>query len=566
MVLDQLAQIPQLTVVSGGGPLRTTQEPQGVREVGSRLGARYLLLGSTQRAGDRLRVSARLVDADSGKVLWSTRLDRALADLFAIQDEVAGQAANYLRARIGGIALPASRRNHEPPVEALLAYLQGRSLLSRFTVRGSEAAAVKFEEAVALDPKFAAAMAGLFDARMMSADRRRIGLEAALAEWRPILDRAMAIDPECGPAYVARAIWVRDRPERQDADFRRGLELEPSNGRGLVAYSEFLDAQGRYEEATRILDRAMQVDPLSPRLHFRLVMRDFDRYGVEFREVGLRRVLEIDPDYQPALQRYSKSRWMLHADLAGSVQIMEHALGVDPENPWSRHTLAAMYLDLDDEAAAREVAEGTASSRETERVLLALYRGDWKSAGEAAYSPAGNVYNLAESWGVAESVRDHALMTGDYRRAIEYLERRYGLQGSEPQLEITNFRAAAYLAQLLQLDGEGARARRLLERLPAAIDESVPIYGKVFALRTKATVQMFAGDSSEALRTLGESFAAGDLLQWWYTLKFDPLWKPLHADPEFAAIAAQVRSRVAREQAALARLRGAGRIAARGPQ
>jgi hypothetical protein len=156
-------------------------------------------------------------------------------------------------------------------------------------------------------------------------------------------------------------------------------------------------------------------------------------------------------------------------------------------------------------------------------------------------------------------------MTGDRRRAIEFLERRYLLQGAEPRLNILNFRAAAFLAQLLQLEGETARARRLLDRLPAAIDASVPVYGAVFALRTRATVMLLAGDREGALQTLGDSFAASDVLQWWYTLQFDPLWKPLHADPVFASIAEQVRTRVAQEQAEVARLRDARRIASRGP-
>jgi TolB-like protein/DNA-binding winged helix-turn-helix (wHTH) protein/Tfp pilus assembly protein PilF len=565
MILDRLSQIPQLTVVASGSALRAGDGAQDVRAIGERLGARFLLLGSTQRVEERLRVSARLVDAGSGRTLWSTRLDRKVGDLFAIQDEVSEQAANELRMRISSITLPAPGTGHEPSIEAQLAYLKGRSLLSRYTVRGSEDAAAKFEEAVALDPEFTAAMAGVFDARMMSAERRHSGLEAALTKWRPVLDRALEIDPECGPAYVARAIWVRGDPRRQEADFRRGLALDPSNGRGLVAFSEFLDAEGRYDEAGQVLDRAMQVDPLSPRLHFHLVMRDFKRYGVQYREAGLERVLAMDPDYQPALQRYSKTRWLLHGDVAGAAQIMEHALAVDPENPWSRHTLAAIYLDLGDEAAAREIADGSDSSRQSQSILMALYRGDWKTAGEAALSPAGVEYNLAESWGVPEAVRDYAVMTGDRRRVIEFLEKRYKLQGTEPALDIYNFRAAAYLAQLLQLDGDGPRARRLLDRLPQAIDASLPLYGAVFALRTKATVQLLAGDRAAALQTLGDSFAADDVMQWWYTLQFDPLWKPFHADPVFTAIAAQVRTRVAQQQATVAQLRGDGRIASRGP-
>jgi TolB-like protein/DNA-binding winged helix-turn-helix (wHTH) protein/Tfp pilus assembly protein PilF len=561
MVLDRLSAIPRLTVIASGSAFRLNDPALSARDIGQRLGASYLVLGSTQRAGDRLRVTARLVDSRSGTQIWSTQLDRELADLFAIQDTIAAEVENELRRRVQGVLQPRAYVRHEPPIEAQLAFLRGRAALARHTVRGSLEAAEKFERAIELDPRFAAALAGLFDARMLAAERRHEDLAAEHRQQSPLLERALEIDPDCGPAYVARAIWSLDDSARREADFRRGLELDLSNGRGLVAFSEFLDKRGRFDEGTEALDRALLVDPLSPRLHFRLVMREFDRKGAQFKEAGLKRVLEIDPDYQPALQRYGKTRWMMHGRLAEAAQILEHAIEVDPDNPWSRHTAMALYLDLADEASAREVANGTESSRRTGQLLLALYRGDSRTAGEVALSPAGREYNLAESWGAVEAVRDYALQTGDYRRAIAFLEERYKLRGDNPDLEIQNFRAAAYLAQLLRASGDEPRARRLIDRLPAAIDASIPRYGAVFALRTKATVQLLAGDRDAALGTLAESFAAEDLTQWWYTLEHDPIWKPMQKDAVFKALVGQVHARIARERAELASARDAARPA-----
>lgn len=559
MVLDRLSSIPRLTVIASASAGRATEGSPAPQELGQRLGVRYLVFGSTQLAGGRLRVTARLVDAQSGAQIWSTQIDHRLEDLFLIQDAIATQVANELRTRALDIVAPASFTGHEPPVEAQLAYLRGRAALARYTVRGSEEAAELFARAVELDPLFAAALAGLFDARMLAAERRHDDLGAERERQMPLILRALEIDPQCGSAYVARALWSGGDREQQEEDFRRGLALDPGNSRGLVAYSEFLDRQERYDEGSRMLDRAMLVDPLSPRPHFRLVMREAGNKGVAFREAGLKRVLEIDPDYQPALQRYAKTRWMLHGRLAEAAQLMEHAIELDPDNPWSRHTATAIYLDLGDEAAARAVADGTPSSRRTDQLLLALYRGDWRTAGEVAYSPAGREYNLAESWGAPEAVRDYAFRTGDFRRAIEFLEQRYALAGADPELDIVNFRPAAYLAQLLRASGDPARAQRLLDRLPAAIDATLPGYGPVLALRTKATVQLLSGQRDTALRTLAESFAADDLMQWWYTLDHDPLWKPMHDDPVFEALAAQVRARVAVEQSEMASLRDAGR-------
>ena len=564
LILDRLSIVPGLTVIAGSSTSGLAASASSPQETGRRLGARFLVLGSAQRAGEQLRVTARLVDTVTGAQVWSNRLDRGVADILSIQDTIATAVAEELRKRVQGIEPAPSNARHEPPVEAQLAYLQARALLARYTVSGAEEAAAKFEQAVALDPQFAAALAGLYDARMLAAERRHDDLAAERTRQAPLIERALAIDPDCGRAHVARAIWSNGDPADREADFRRGLELDPSDGRGLVAFSEFLDKQRRYDEAGRVLDRAMVVDPLSPRLHFRLVMRDFDRQGVRFRDSGLKHVLEIDPDYQPALQRYGKTKWGLHGQMTEAAQLLEHAIEVDPDNPWSRQTAVAIYLDLGDLAAAREVADGTPSSRRTSQMLLALYQGDWRTAGEVALSPAGQEYNLAESWGATEAVRDYALRTGDFRRGIDFFERRYELDGADPALDLTNFRAATYLAQLLQASGDDARARRLLDRLPAEIDATIPRYGAVFALRTKASVQLLSGDRAAALRTLADSFAANDYLQWWYTLEHDPLWRPLHDDPTFKAVAAQVRAHVAVEQASLQELRRSGRIAGRG--
>ncbi len=563
MVLERLSTLSQLTIIARGSAFGDQGRALGPQETGRLLGAQYLVEGSTQREGDSLRVTARLVDARSGTLVWSTHIDDDISDIFAIQDAIATQVANELHDRVPRLAQPRKASGHEPPIDAQLEFLQGRVLLGRNTVRDSEAAAAHFEAAIALDASFAAAMAGLFEARMLAADRRHSDVAAERKRWLPLIQQALEIDPACGAAYVARATWGGGDAAGQDVDFRRGAELDPSNGRGLVAYSEFLDRQGRHDEASRVLDRALRVDPMSPRAHFRKVMQDFGTRGGLVLEPGMKRVLEIDPNYQPALQRYAKYRWALHGRLAEAAQVIEHAIDVDPENPWSRQTAAAIYLDLGDANAAREVAAGTPSSRDTSRILLSMYSGDWRGAGEAAYSKAGREYNRYESWGVPEAVRDYALKDGDTSRAVRFLEDRYGLQ-ADGSLDISNFRAAVCLAQLLLASGQSERAQQLLAELPAAIDASIPLYGPYYAMRSKASALLLAGNREAALATLAESFRAEDLTQWWYTLDHDPLWLPLHDEPEFKALSAEVRARVGREQAELDQLRKSGKIVARG--
>ena len=563
MVMDRLSTISNLTLIAQGSALTEKNVALDPREAGRRLGADYLVQGSTQRTADRLRVTARLVETRTGTQVWSTHLDRRMTDIFEIQDAIADQVRKELVQRVAGIEASGSRTKYEPPIQALLAYLQARELLARHTIKDADRAAVHFEKAVALDPEFADAHAGLFDARMLAAERRHGDLSQELERNLPLIERALSLDPQSGPAHIARAIWSDGDETRREADFRRGLELDPNNGRGLVAYAEFLRSRDRVDEAKAVIERALVVDPRAPRAHFLEVMLGLEAEGGLAREAGMKRVLELDPNYHPALQRYAKYRWQFHGQLTEAAQIIERAIEIDPTNPWSRHTAAAIYLDLRDPDAARDVASATESSRSTARVLLGLYTADWRSAGEAALSKAGSEYNVYESWGVPEAVRDFALHTGDYPRGIGFLEERYRLAG-RPTLDISNFRAAACLAHLLQVAGHRERAEQLLLELPGAIDATIPLHGTVYALRAKAAAQLLMGDRGAAVATLQRSFESGDFVQWWYTLEHDPLWRPLQQDAAFKAIASQVRARVEIERAALDQARRDGRLVARG--
>ena len=245
-------------------------------EIGRRLNSGYLIGGSVQREADRLRVAVHLVDSAAGTLIWSAHFDRGLHDIFSIEDEIADQIADALSVRLGAGAPKPPAGARSANLEAYLAFLRGRTLLGRFTVAESEAAVPYFERAIALDPNFAPAYASLYDAKMQAADQRRENMRLARQRNRHLIDRALELDPKLGAAYFARAMWA-DEPHDASAtadnplvvarerDFRQGAALDPSNGRGLEAYAEFLyDQLERPEEAKSVLKRALWVDPLSP--------------------------------------------------------------------------------------------------------------------------------------------------------------------------------------------------------------------------------------------------------------------------------------------------------------
>ena len=309
-----------------------------------------------------------------------------------------------------------------------------------------------------------------------------------------------------------------------------------------------------------MLELAIDIDPLSPRAYFIRVMRGVPSSTEEL-EAGILEVLEIDPDYQPALQRYAKYRWMFHGELARSIQLIEHALEHDPGNAWLLHTAIAMYLDIGDPETANALLARAGRPDISGRLLVLLYDRDRRGAGEAALRDSAFANGLYENWGVYEALRDWAIDSGDYRRALEQIDRHTALGAAVPEIRLNNFRAVPEFAQLEIAAGDTEAGRALLESGLRWIDEyHLPRRGRVYALRVKANIQLLLGERDEALDTLRTSFAANDYLQSWYTIEQDPLWLPLHGDPRFEAIAATVRAHVAGEAVALEDLRRQGLV------
>src|SRR5207302_8482089 len=194
--------------------------------------------------------------------------DRGLPDIFSIEDEIADQLAGALSVRLGELEPKPPPGARSANLEAYLAFLRRRTLLGRFTVAESEAAVPYFERAIALDPNFASPYASLYDARMQAADRRQEDMTLARWHYRYLIDRALQLDPKLGAAHFARPLWVAQPHDAsappttplmvaRERDFRQGAALDPSNGRGLEAYAEFLRWElGRPEEGNSALKRS----------------------------------------------------------------------------------------------------------------------------------------------------------------------------------------------------------------------------------------------------------------------------------------------------------------------
>jgi TolB-like protein/DNA-binding winged helix-turn-helix (wHTH) protein len=567
MVLNRLSTVHGLTVISRDSALLGTASSVTPKEAAARLDVAFVVKGSVQRLGNMLRVTCFVVDTKRDQRLWSERFDWPVDRLYALQDRIADQVASSLEQKTRGLGELAPASGGARNTDAYLAYLKGKSLLGRFTVAETDAAAAQFERAVKLDPQFAPALVALYDARMQAADLRKEDLGPLRARYAPLLASALKQEPNSGEALFAKAMWSGAVADERKALFRRATELDPSNARGLTAYAEFLEwanttREGPNQNAGQaLMERVLSIDPLSPRARFWAVQRQLGKLTPAELEEQQRLALELDPQNYPLASRYALRRWMFHGEFAQSIEQMEKVIASDPPNPWGPHLVTAFYLDAGDPDAARAIAATTPASRDSTRAMLAQFAGDWRAAGQAALGPRGFLFNQFENWLWSESVRDYALHTREYDRGAEAIASRYGFDLDLPT--VTNLQqttAAVALGNLLLASGKTNQANRLLSQTIQWIDHH-PLLGIVGVGRVKAGALMLLGQRDAALSLLTATVQSGhDMRFWWYLADRDPVWAPVRTDPRFRAIVAMCRKASAEQRAKLEALRRAGKV------
>ena len=293
-IIHLLARIPGLHVVARTSSFAFKGMREDLRTIGERLHVRHLLDGSVRKAGNRLRISVELVDTQSGFQLWSERYDRTMEDVFAIQDEIAATIAAKLELTLKETAGPKTRN-----LEAYDAYLKGTAQMHRRGA-GTLEAVDSFRLAIALDPEFAPALAGLAHALLLAAfwgmtEPRPAGEAAADAARRAREADPVSAEAEVSAALVALLVEL-DR-EGARAAWDRALALGPKDGNVLAMRAVFhlCYVAGDMDAAEGELRTALDRDPLSPILHAHLgLVLSFAGRAEEAR-VEAHKAIELDP-------------------------------------------------------------------------------------------------------------------------------------------------------------------------------------------------------------------------------------------------------------------------------
>ena len=567
MILNRLSSVPGLTVIARNSALLSSKANAAPNLAGKALDAEFIVKGSVQRSGDTLRVTCFVLDTTRNTRLWSQSFDWPVARLYELQDRIAQRVAESLTMRAAYLGvLPQATSGTSTP-DAYLAFLKGKSLLGRLSVAETEAAAFQFQRAVDLDSGFAPAMVALYDARMQAASLRSEDLAPVRARYQPLLAKARQIAPNLGAALFADAMWSnRPRAERL-AMFEQAAANDPSNSRGLTAYSRFVE-WGQSDEARsplgqQLMDRVMAIDPLSADAQFWSVQRSVS-YSRSPRETedAMRRALALDPDNLPLANRFAMRRWRIAGQTAEAIGLMERVIARDPQYARSAQIAVAMYLDVGDLSAARQVAASTPATRQSARAVIALYEGDWRGAGEAALGPHGFVFNPFENWLWPEAVRDFTLKTGEHERGAQAIATRFGFDLANPRvLALYQTSAAVPLAQIFLASGKRDQATRLLSGTVQWIDEHPMLGLEGGTGRSEAQALLLLGQEDQALSVLlAATRSAHDIRHCWYLSGQDPVWAPVHGDPRFREVSDICASSIRTQRAILEKMRSAGKV------
>ena len=297
-LITALTKVEGLHVASRTSVFALKNQHEDVRTIGSRLNVSAVLEGTVRKAGNRLRITVQLSSVSDGRTLWSERYDREMADVFAIQDEIAQTIVRTLRTTLLGDIGNTTPVRYTENVKAYSLYLKGRFWWNRRTQADIAEGLRYFEQAIAEDPDYALAYSGLADSYALDLDYRGVPVVEGMERAKAMARKAIALDETLAEAYTSLG-WVTfiydwDWPAAE-REFSRAIRLNPRYSTARQWHAWFLVAVGRFDEALAEGRAAINLDPAS--VSIRRSMGWLHYYARQYEPAldNLRRALAMNP-------------------------------------------------------------------------------------------------------------------------------------------------------------------------------------------------------------------------------------------------------------------------------
>jgi TolB-like protein/Flp pilus assembly protein TadD len=543
-ILNKLGAFSDLHVIARTSSFSFKDSDYAVPRISALLGVRYLLQGSVRKAGDRLRISARLVD-DTGEQQWTETYDRELTDIFAVQTEIADMVASMVAPQISH----QTAQRYEPDVDAYQSFLSGRELVYK---RDTRAAVDELAVALRLDPDFADAHAELAIALLIGAPG-----EADLRQAREAIDTALQLRPGLPRALAARGLLLQQQrsPDWSGAEavLRMALEKDPNMVDAMNWLSITLAAEGVEQERKALMERAAQLDPLHPVIVANLASLYWEEGELNRAEQTMIRLTEVPhPGRAPFI--YLRDLYLATGQLV-KMNAIEKRLALLGLHVYYGLALNYAVLGLWDEAAYWNARW----QRDFPDFLFTGYAEMNLPAWQGRYDDAVRAFQDAlEERGanLSELERTFSLylgryqaLAGDHVGAVATLAPVLPETINTRRLDdevIDGYHALAW--SYLQL-GEPDKAQALLSQFDEFFRdaEEKQLSQRNPNLYLFAQNTLLVGNVDLALDRFEKAIDAG----WreFYTKRHDPRWAALKNDPRYEALMAKVRGDVDRQRA-----------------
>ena len=357
-IIDRLNKSRDLRVIARKSSFSFRDQALSIQQIAAQLGVSHVLEGSIRTAGSQLRITARLVEAESNSQLWSRTYDRKIGDLFAVQDEIAGEVASALNATLAG------RPERAPVLAAHNLFLQGQLFYDRRGPGDIERSVSYYKQALELDPAYAKAWAALAGAYSLLAYEGKMPQREALEAQGQAARKAVDLDPylATGHARLAQYYWdIGDRPNSYRI-FERAIELDPNDLLVLNFDAGLAMRTGEVDTAIRLYDQMVAREPRSASYRFNrgIYLQAANRFPEAKAE--LQRAKELNPEFGWELDLAIARILIVQKRLDDARALIEQL----PEGEPLDHGLALLYIAQGreqeaDELLAHLAAESTAA-------------------------------------------------------------------------------------------------------------------------------------------------------------------------------------------------------------
>ena len=363
-ILNLLTKLPQLKVASRTSSFNFKGRQASIPTVARELGVGTILEGSVRRAGERVRITAQLIEADSDSHLWSETYDREMKDVFAIQDDIAQSIVRALQVTLSPQERRAMQSVATSDPEAYDYYLRGRNYMYSMARRDYEHAIRMFDQAIKLDSKYALAYAGLADAyshmyRYVEATAENVEKANRASEQAVVLDRDSA------EAHASRglALFISERYVEAESEFETAIARNPNLFEAWYYYGLAASSQGRVEKAAELYTKASEVNPADFQVPMFLAMayaslnRKQDEMRVRLGALGtLERHLKLNPHDTRAIYFAAQNLYRI-GERDKAVAMEEQAMKQGVNEPVVLYNVACFYTGLGEIQRAIDLLE-----------------------------------------------------------------------------------------------------------------------------------------------------------------------------------------------------------------